>query len=219
MVWSISSWLLKLENDSSDCLLMGLRCRREGPRGLDGRCMIGRPVVLGTGEECARVICGAVREPLPEDLDLRWPLAKGERVRGRNGKDDMERFENGAGVVGVSGAVDRRGARGRGDSMLGRPGNGFMKGDSSTSSMASSSWREGIMTTGGSDEWGVMMTVQGAGRVTVGRLISRYHHVMTDCLGGHHSGGVECLFGGGRGGVKGNMGIEIGSWMIFGRCF
>lgn len=51
--------------------------------------------------------------------------------------------------------------------MLGRPGNGFMKGDSSTCSMTSS-WRGGIVTTGGSDKWGVMMTVQGAGRVTVG---------------------------------------------------
>lgn len=108
MVWSMSNWLLKLEKDSSDCLLIGLRCRRGGPRGLDGRCMIGRPVVLGPGDECARVICGAVREPLPEDLDLRWPFANGERVRGRSGRDDTEKFENGDGAVGVSGAVDRR---------------------------------------------------------------------------------------------------------------
>ena len=159
MVWSMSNWLLKLENDSSVCLLMGLRCRREAPRGLDGRFMVGRPAVLGTGEECARVICGAVREPLPEDLDLRWPLAKGERVRGRIGKDDMERFENGAGVVGVSGAVDRRGAWGRGHSMPGRRGKDFMRGDSSTSSMTSSS-RGGIMTIGASDQRGAMMTIQ-----------------------------------------------------------
>ncbi len=109
MVWSMSKWLLKLENGSSDCLLMGLRCRRGGPRGLDGRCTIGRQVVLGAGDECARVICGALREPLPEDLDLRWPLAKGERGRGRNGKDETERVENGDEAVGVSGAVDRRG--------------------------------------------------------------------------------------------------------------
>lgn len=109
MVWSMSNWLLKLENDSSDCLLMGLRCRGEGPRGLDGRCTTGRVVVLGTGDECARVISGALREALPEDLDLRWPLAKGERVRGRNGKEDTERVEKGDGAVDVSGAVARRG--------------------------------------------------------------------------------------------------------------
>ena len=65
--------------------------------------------MLGTGYVCARVICGAVREPLPEDLDLKWPRAKGERVRDGNGRDDMERFENGDGAVGVSGAVERRG--------------------------------------------------------------------------------------------------------------
>lgn len=90
MVWSMSSWLLKLEYDSSDCFLIGLRCRREGPRGLDGRCMIGRAAVLGTGDECARVICGALRELLPEDLDLRWPLAKGDRVRGRSGAERLD---------------------------------------------------------------------------------------------------------------------------------
>ena len=109
MVWSMSNWLLKLENDSSDCLLIGLRCRRGVPKGLDGRGIIGRAVVLGTGDECARVICGAVREPLPEDLDLKWPLAKGERVRGRDGKDDSERFEKGDGAAGVSEAMARRG--------------------------------------------------------------------------------------------------------------
>ena len=109
MVWSMSNWLLKLENDSSDCLLMGLRCRRGNPRGLDGRGSIGRPVVLGTGDECALVICGALREPLPEDLDLRWPLAKGDRGRGRCGRDNTERFEKGDGRVGVFGAVARRG--------------------------------------------------------------------------------------------------------------
>lgn len=105
----MSKWLLKLEKDSSDCLLMGLRCRRGGPRGLAGRGIIGRPAVLGTGDECARVICGALREALPEDLDLRWPLANGERVRGRKGKDDTERVEKGGRAVGVSGSVARRG--------------------------------------------------------------------------------------------------------------
>ena len=66
-------------------------------------------MVVGTGDECARVICGALREPPPEDLDLRWPLEKGERVRGRSGKEDTERFEKGDEAVGVSGAVARRG--------------------------------------------------------------------------------------------------------------
>lgn len=138
MVWSMSNWLLKLENDSSDCLRMGLWRRRGDPRGLDERGTIGRPVLLGTGDECARAICGAVREPLPEDLDLRWPLAKGERVRGRSGREDTERVENGDGVVGVSGAVDRRGVQGRGDSSVGRGGKGLARLDSSTSSMTSS---------------------------------------------------------------------------------
>ena len=110
IVWSMSNWLLKLENDSSDCLLMGLRCRRGGPRGLAGRCMVGRHVVVGTGDECARAICGAPREVLPEDLDRRWPLARGERGRGLSGREDVERFEKGDGARGVSGAVARRGA-------------------------------------------------------------------------------------------------------------
>lgn len=109
MVWSMSNWLLKLEKDSSDCLLMGLRCRRGNPKGLDGRGCPGRPVVLGTGDECALVICGALSEALPEDLDLRWPLAKGERVRGCCGRDNTEMLEKGEGEVGVSGAVARRG--------------------------------------------------------------------------------------------------------------
>ena len=157
IVWSMSNWLLKLEKDSSDCLLMGLRWRRGDPRGLDGRGIIGRPAVLGTGDECARVICGAVREPLPEDLDLRWPLAKGERVRGRSGRDDTERFEKGDGAVGVSGAVARRGVYGRGDSMVGRAGKGFVRGGSSPSSLTSSS-TGGVITVGGSKEGGTMMT-------------------------------------------------------------
>ena len=112
MVWSMSSWLLKLEKDSSDGLLMGLRRRRGGPRGLGGLGITGRAVVFGTGEECARVICGALKEPLPEDLDLRWPLANGERVRGRSGRDDTERAEKGVGAVRVSGAVVCRGVWG-----------------------------------------------------------------------------------------------------------
>lgn len=49
----------------------------------------------------------------------------------------------------------------------------------------------------------------GAGRVRVGRLISLYHHVMTDvmtdCLGDPR---MECIFGGGRGGVKERMKLE-----------
>ena len=108
----MSSWLLKLEKDSSDGLLMGLRRRRGGPRGLGGLGITGRAVVFGTGEECARVICGALNEPLPEDLDLRWPLANGERVRGRSGRDDTERAEKGVGAVRVSGTVVRRGVWG-----------------------------------------------------------------------------------------------------------
>ena len=66
-------------------------------------------MVSGTGDECARVICGALRELLLEDLDLRWPLAKGERVRGRIGKEDTDKFEKRDEAVGVSGAVARRG--------------------------------------------------------------------------------------------------------------
>lgn len=50
-----------------------------------------------------------MREPLPEDLDLRCPLAKGDRVRGRSGREDTERLEKGDRAVEVSGAVDRRG--------------------------------------------------------------------------------------------------------------
>ena len=116
-------------------------------------------MVLGTGDECARVICGAVRELLPEDLDLRWPLAKGERVRGRSGSEDMERFENGDGVLGVSGAVDLRGVYGRGDWSIGRAGKGLLlvRVDSSTSSMTSS-WTACVMAIGGSEEGGSMTT-------------------------------------------------------------
>lgn len=68
------------------------------------------------------------------------------------------------------------------------------------------------MTTGGSDEWGAMMTVQGAGRVTLGRLISRYHHVMTECLGDRHSRLECCLLvrWGCRGGVKARMELRFG---------
>lgn len=37
MVWSMSSWLPKLEKVSSVGFLMGLRCLSGGPRGLEGR--------------------------------------------------------------------------------------------------------------------------------------------------------------------------------------
>lgn len=73
---------------------MGLRCRLGGPRarGLEGRVINGRLVVFGMGEECARAICGAEREP-PDDRERAWPLVKGDRVRGRRGKVDIEGLE------------------------------------------------------------------------------------------------------------------------------
>jgi len=103
MVWSMSSWLPKLENVSSVGLRIGLRCRREGaPKGLDGR----GESVLGTGEECARIICGAEREE-EEDRERAWPLAKGERVRGRRGRFGG-RLAKGDGVRGEAGSVAGR---------------------------------------------------------------------------------------------------------------
>lgn len=51
---------------------------------------MGVRLVLGTGEECARVICGAESEP-PDERERAWPLVKGERVRGWRVKDDVER--------------------------------------------------------------------------------------------------------------------------------
>ena len=47
----------------------------------------------------------------------------------------------------MSGAVARRGVKGRGDSMVGRGGKDVVKGNSWTSSMTSSS-TGGVMTTG-----------------------------------------------------------------------
>jgi len=83
MVWSISSWLPKLEKDSSEGFRIGLRWR---PGVLKGEVERGVVVWLlllsGMGEECARAMCGAKRG-LPEERDRAWPRAKGERGRGR----------------------------------------------------------------------------------------------------------------------------------------
>ena len=58
----------------------------------------------------------------------------------------------------MSGAVARRGVKGRGDSMVGRGGKDVVKGNSWTSSMTSSS-TGGVMTTGGWGKGGSMMTM------------------------------------------------------------
>jgi len=63
-------------------------------------------VVFGVGEECARAICGADREP-PDDRERVWPLAKGERVRGGSGIVDVVRVEKGMWTTGESGTVAR----------------------------------------------------------------------------------------------------------------
>ena len=63
--------------------------------------------------------------------------------------------------------------------MVGRPGKGFIRGDSWTRSVASS-WTERVMMIGGSNTGEATMTVmQAASRVTVAGSISPYHHIMT----------------------------------------
>ena len=49
--------------------------------------------MLGTGDEWARVICGADRDP-PEERERAWPLVRGERVRGRKGKEVVDSVDD-----------------------------------------------------------------------------------------------------------------------------
>lgn len=119
--------MLKLEKDSSDDFLRGLRWRLGGPKG-DGGLGMKRFVVSGTGEEWALAICGARRE-LPEDRERAWPLVKGERVRGRRGREAVGVFTIGRAGDWVSWTMARPGVSGRssvGSSEGGGLGRGFI---------------------------------------------------------------------------------------------
>ena len=127
---------------------MGLRCLPDGPRGDAGLGSGNRVVAAGTGEECARVICGA-RSRDPEDLEREWPLAKGERGRGRNANVEVWMLENADNISVPSGAVTRRRVGGlflgeEDVGLLGRtsPGGG---GGSGFSAMAMSSSARGAI--------------------------------------------------------------------------
>lgn len=132
-------------------------------------------MVFGTGDECARVICGAEREP-PEDRDREWPLVKGERVRGRSGTVDVERVEKGDWTRGESGAVallmvSARESLGSKDRAL--------RGVSRRGGLSSTSTLGGTMVIGDSDTRGAMMSysmspIQHRGEA-MQRLLSRYH--------------------------------------------
>ena len=110
MVWSMSRSLPKLEKGSSEALPIGLPCLPDGPRGDAGlgdekRAFV---VVPGTGEECARAICGA-RSTDPEDFERPWPRGTGERGRGCSGNVEAAKLEKGYKTLVASGAVARWG--------------------------------------------------------------------------------------------------------------
>lgn len=103
----------KLGYISSIGRLSGLVRRPGGPSGLEGRTVVvdmrTRPVVSITGEECALVIGGAVKE-LAEERDRRGLRETGERLRDR--EDNVlipEICDDGVPDVG---SVARRGVEG-----------------------------------------------------------------------------------------------------------
>jgi len=142
----MSSWFPKLENVSSVAFRIGLRCLSGGPKGLEGRVIRGLPVVFGTGEECARVIWGAEREE-EDDRERAWPLAKGDRVRGRIG-GVAERLAKGDGARGEFEAVARGGVSGRKPVRSVGRGGRALRGASSTSRVGGGSIMGGSVTRG-----------------------------------------------------------------------
>ena len=143
----MSRSLPKLEKASSGGLRIGLRCLLVGPSGDAGLGKESRVAVSGTGDEWARVICGARRRE-PEDLERAWPMANGERGRGRNGNATfgMPEVEEMAAVD--SGAVARRGLSGL---IIGDEVGGLF-----SSASAGGRGRGLLAITGGSDILGTM---------------------------------------------------------------
>ena len=94
---------------------MGLRRRGVGgPSGGIGRVWVDmstRPAVSTTGDECARVMGGAVSALVDDECERRWLREKGDRLRGWRGRESGE--VRGDEKLGPAGSVLRREVEGR----------------------------------------------------------------------------------------------------------